>query len=216
MSSIKITCPLASEIQDITLFDCFEDFGQIQKAALQRVYSTGTTKNSIAYSNTTDIFDLASWTALIAATDGTKVQVTPEIENPTFAAGAARTTGGGNATLGGINKKIGIEVTTGEFTLNAYTQNTIAEMKLYMQERALGIWYFNEHGQIGCLVDDITTPTQCYPIPIAQRTFFVGDKMFGGLEAEDNNMMMLEHMANWSDKFAIITPTAYNPLDLTN
>lgn len=216
MSSIKIVCPPALEIQDITIPTCFEDFGQIQRASFQRIYSAVGVKNTFVTA-TNDIKLKASWDAFIAAADSTKIQVTPDLENPTYEPGAARTTGGGNATLGGINKKIGTEVTTGEFYLNAYKQSTIAQMKAYMQERNIGIYYFNEHGQIGCIADDPESPTEFYPIPIAPRTLFIGDKRFGGLEEEDRNMLMLEHFANWSDKFVIVNPTDFNPLvDLVN
>lgn len=216
MSSIKIICPPSAEIQDITISTCLEDFGQIQKAALQRQYASAGTKNAFVTA-TNSILVKASWDAFIAAADSTKIQTTPYIENPTFAAGAARTTGGGNGTVGGINKKIGTEVTTAEFYLNAYNQGTIEELKMYMQETSLGIFLFNEHGQIGCLTDDRTTPTEYYPIPVAPRTFFVSDKQFGGLEEEDRNMLMFEFLANWSDKFVIVNPTDFNPLtDLTN
>lgn len=215
MSSIKIICPLPAEIQDITQGSCLEDFGQIQKLAFQRQYA-GTSRNGFII-GTNPITTKANWDAFLAASDSTKIQVTPFVENPTQTAGGARTTGGGNATVGGINKKIGREVTTNEFTLNAYNQGVIAELKKYEQETGLGVYLFNEHGQIGCIVDDRATPLNHRPIPIPPRTFFVGDKAIGGLEAEDMNMLMFEFYANWADNFVIVDPVDFNPLtDLVN
>jgi hypothetical protein len=217
MSSIKIVCPLPAEIPDIATATCLEDFGQIQKLSLQRQFASAGTKNAFPDTGLGEIRLLASWTALLAAIDNTKVQVTPDVENPTSEAGAARTVGGGNATIGGITKNIGREPSTMTFTLNAYNQGIIEDMKAYEYELAIGVYLFNEHGQIGCLVDDRDTPTEYYPIPIAPRTFFVGDKMFGGLEAEDSNTLTYQFLPNWSDKFVVVDPTDFNPLtDLVN
>lgn len=216
MSSILIVCPPTSEIQDIDAQSCLEDFGQMQKAAFQRQYSAPGTKNAFVTASNS-ILVKASWDAFIAASDATKLQVTPYIENPVTEAGGSRTVGGGNATLGGTNKVIGSEATQNDYYLNAYNQGIIEQLKKYMQEFSLGVYLFNEHGQIGCLVDDRTTPTTYYPIPIAPRTFFVGDKKLSGLEEEDRNMLSWQYLANWSDKFVILNPTDFNPLtDLTN
>lgn len=217
MSSIKILCPLEAEIADLGSLTCFEDFGQIQGLAFQRQESAPGTKNAFVTATNSALVK-ASWDAFIAASDGTKLQVSPSVvENPTQTPGAARTSGGGNAKVGGINKNIGVEATTWEFTLNAFDQGIITNMKKYMQEPKLGVYLFNEHGQIGAIVDDRDTPTQYFPIPIAPRTFFVGDKGLGGLEEEDYNMVMWSTLANWSDNFVILNPTDFNPLsDLTN
>lgn len=216
MSSNKIICPPALEIADLPAITCFEDFGQIQGLAFQRQFASAGVKNSFVTATNSALVK-ASWDAFIAAADSTKVQVTPLVENPTNAAGAARTSGGGNAKVGGINKNIGVEASTFEFTLNAYDQGIIKALKTYMQEPSLGVFLFNEHGQIGCIVDDRDTPTAYLPIPIAPRTFFVGDKTFAGLEEEDFNMMMWSMLANWSDNFVVINPTDFNPLtDLAN
>ena len=217
MSSIKLICPPASEIPDIPGATCLEDFGQIQKLALQRGFESSGVKNSFPASGVGEIKLKASWDALLAAADNTKIQVTPEIEAPTFEAGAARTVGGGNATIGGITKNIGREPSSFSATLNAYQQGTIEAMKSYEQELDLAVYLINEHGQIGCLVDDRTTPTTYYPIPVARRTYFVGDKVIGGLEAEDSNSLMFQLYPNWSDKFVVVNPTDFNPLtDLVN
>jgi hypothetical protein len=217
MSSIKIVCPPTTEIGDISTATCLEDFGQIQKAAFQRQFASAGVKNSFTATGAGDIKLKASWDAYMAAADSTKIQITPDIEAPTFNPGGARTTGGGNATIGGITKNIGIEPTSADFTLNSYNQGIIEELKAYQQELALGVLLFNEHGQIGCITDNRTTPTAYYSIPIAPRTLFVGDKMFGGLEAEDNNKLLWQFLPNWSDKFVVVNPTDFNPLtDLVN
>ena len=217
MSSILIDCPLAAAIGDIPTATCLEDFGQVQKASFQRQFASAGTKNSFGETGVGEIRLLASWDAYLAAADATKIQITPDIEAPTFEPGAARTTGGGNATLGGITKVIGVEPTGADFTLNSYKQDIIEALKGYQDELSIGVFLFNEHNQIGCLVDDRDTPTAYYPIPIAPRTLFIGDKLIGGLEAEDSNKMTWQFMPNWSDKFVVISPTDFSPLtDLVN
>ena len=59
-------CPLGATIGDLVDLDCPEKFGQIGKIAFQ------ITGNAF-----TDITDEAEWTTAIAASDATKVQVTP-------------------------------------------------------------------------------------------------------------------------------------------
>jgi hypothetical protein len=217
MSSILYECPLPVEIPDITASTCFEDFGQIQKVSFQRQFSAPGTKNAFTATGVGDIKLKASWDTFLSAADSTKVQVTPEVETPNIEAGSARTVGGGNATLGGITKNIGKEPTSVSFMLKAYKQVIIKDLKKYMQETALGVFLFNEHGQIGCIADDPVTPTAFYPIPIPPRTFFVGDKNVPGLEEEDNNAMSWQYYADWSDNFVVVTPTDFNPLtDLVN
>ena len=216
MSSIKIICPPATEIEDLAALTCYEDFGQIQKMAFQRQYASAGVKNSFIEA-TNSILVKASWDAFIAAADSTKLQMTPYVENPTTTPGTARTTGGGNATIGGTNKVIGTESTTNEYYLNAYNQGIVKSLKTYMSEPSLGVFLFNEHGQIGAIADDRDTPTAYYPVPIAPRTMFVGDKLFAGLEEEDRNMLSFEYLANWSDNFVILNPTDFNPItDLAN
>jgi len=213
---MKYTCPAAVAIPDLTLATCLENFGQIQKAAFQRVYSAAGVKNTMPTTGAGDIHLRASWDVFLAAADGTKMQVSPDIEEPVVTPGAARTKGGGNATIGGITKTIGREATSNTFMLNVYQQSVIEELKEYQQELSLGVYLFNEYGQIGC-IKDATTATTYYPIPIARQTFFIGDKKIGGLEDEDGNVMSFQFLPNWSDKFAVVTPTDFNPLtDLVN
>ena len=210
-------CPPATAIPDISTAVCLQDFGQIQKAAFMRQYASAGVKNEFTTTGAGDIKLLASWTAYLAAAAATKVQVTPEIENPVTVPGAAKTVGGGNATLGGITKNRGSEPTSQTYDLNAYNQAIIAELKEFQSEFSLGVFLFNQYGQIGCLTDDIGTPTAYYPIPIAKQTFFIGDKKLGGLDEEDMNLMTWQFMPGWSDYFVVVSPTDFSPLtDLVN
>ena len=204
--AIICECPVGASLGDITIDDCPQDLGQVQKIAFQRQYETGTTKNSIA-----DPTILASWTPLLSAIDGTKVVSTPYLNAPETEVGAPRTYGGGNETLGGNEIIIGREATAFTAKLLSQPQKTIEEMKAYMCE-VVGVWLFDENGNIGCLVDDVDTPTAYYPIPLVARSLFVGDKMLGGYENPDENGIQWRFPQNWSDKFVIVKPTDFNPL----
>lgn len=92
---------------DIPAVNCAESFGQIQKVAFQRLTKENGTKNG--FTTEKAITSLASWASLLTAGDSTKVVVSPYIQAPTNEAGAARTFGGGNETLGGVEEIIGRE-----------------------------------------------------------------------------------------------------------
>lgn len=201
-------CPAAAAIGDVPISECPEEFGQIQKVVFQRVFSTGTTKNAfVIATNAPDV--LASWTPLLAAADGTKVVQSPFIQAPTNEAGAARTYGGGNETLGGIELVIGREPSTFTANILRSNQETIKALKEYQCEN-VGIYLIDEYGRIGMIADDVTTPTEYYPIPISG--LFVGDKVLGGLESPDMNVVSWSFYPNWSDNLKIITPTDFNAL----
>lgn len=201
------TCPAAAAIPSIDKMTCAQDFGQIQKIAFQRIYSSGTTRNS--FTSTNDIKLLASWQALLSSTSGTKVAVTPYVENPTPDGGDAITFGGGNATLGGVTKTIGRNPINMTFALRQFPQSIIKQLKQLQCEVGLGVFLFNAEGQILAEQDE-TTPTTYYPIPI--QNLFVGDLMLNGLENPDENALSFSFAPNYSDGLAVVTPTDFNPL----
>lgn len=201
------TCPAAAAIPSIDKITCAQDFGQIQKIAFQRIYSSGSTRNS--FTSTAAITALASWQTLLTATDGTKVAVTPYVENPTPDGGDAITFGGGNQTLGGIVKTIGRNPINMTFDLRQFPQSIIKELKKLMCEVELGVYLFNADGKIAA-IQDSDTPTTYYPIPI--RNLFVGDLMLNGLETPDSNTLSFSFPPDYSDDLAVVTPADFNPL----
>ena len=154
---------------------------------------------------------------MLSADDDTKVVVSPYIQAPTAEAGAARTFGGGNETLGGIEEIIGREPTPFTGVMRKLPQTIVKALKELQCEsdsQNLGIYLFDENGSIGAL-RDATTETTYYPIPI--RSLFIGDKTLGGLEAPDSNAIQWSFLPNWSDDLAIVSPEDFNPLtDLQN
>lgn len=195
---------------DIPVSNCPESFGQIQKVAFQRLYKSTGEKNS--FKTDAGIEKKASWTPLLSADDDTKIVISPYIQAPTAEAGAARTFGGGNETLGGVEEIVGREPTPFTGVMRKLPQKIIKALKELQCESwgdNLGVYLFDENGAIGA-IQDAKTATTHYPIPI--HSLFIGDKTLGGYEAPDSNNIQWAFLPNWSDDLAIIVPEDFNPL----
>lgn len=206
------SCPAATALTTIPAAPCAESFGQIQKVAFCRLRKADGTLNSFVTGASTGIDKLAAWTAKMAKTDGEKVVISPYIQAPTQEAGAPRTFGGGNETLGGIEIIIGREPSTFTGVMRAVPQNVIKAMKDLQCEAVgdnLGVFLFDENGNIEAIADATTAGT-FYPIPI--RSLFIGDKTHGGLEAPDSNNIQWSFLPNYSDQLDIVVPSDFNPL----
>lgn len=203
-------CPAGTALPDIPVSNCPESFGQIQKVAFQRLYKSTGEKNS--FKTDVSIEKKMSWTPLLSADDDTKIVISPYIQAPTAEAGAARTFGGGNETLGGVEEIVGREPTSFTGVMRKLPQKIIKALKELQYESwgdNLGVYLFDENGAIGA-IQDAKTVTTHYPIPI--RSLFIGDKTLGGYEAPDSNNIQWAFLPNWSDDLAIIVPEDFNPL----
>ena len=210
-------CPAASALTTIPAVGCAESFGQIQKVAFMRLKKADGTVNSFVDGSATGIDKLAAWTAKMAKTDGEKVVISPYIQAPTQEAGEARTFGGGNETLGGVEMVIGRNPSTFSGVMRAVPQSVIKAMKELQCEAQgdnLGVILFDENGNIEAIkksetVESVTTVSYL-PIPI--RSLFIGDKTHGGLEAPDSNAISWSFLPNYSDDLSIVAPSDFNPL----
>ena len=203
------SCPAAAALTTIPAAGCAENFGQIQKIAFQRLKKADGTVNKFATAN--DIKLKASWTALMAATDGGKIVISPYVQAPTSEGGGARTFGGGNDTLGGVEIVIGREPTPFSAVIRSVKQSVIKAMKALQCEAMgenLGVFLFDENGAIECIKG--TGQDDYLPIPI--RSLFIGDKTHGGLETPDGNAISFTFLPNYSDDLTIVIPTDFNPL----
>ena len=208
--SLICQCPAAAAITTIPAVTCPENFGQIQKVAFQRLKKADGTKNS--FTSSASILLKASWTALLAAADGSKIVVSPYINAPADSGGDARRTGGGNDDLGGISQVLGGNPVQFDGSLRSIPQSVIKVMKELQCEAAagnLGVFLFDENGKIEA-IQDATTATTYYPIPI--RSLFIGSKIHGNFDAKDSNAISWLYPDNYSDQLAIVTPTDFNPL----
>lgn len=206
-------CPAGAHLTDLSIAECKESLGQIQKVIIQRKYQSAGLLNKISAE---DITKKTAMAALASASNGTKIIISPYIQNPTTTPGEARTFGGGNQTLGGIEIVIGREPTTFEGVIYQESQQTIKVMKTYSCEE-IGVYLIDENGNIGAIADNPATPANYLPIPT--QSFFVGDKNLGGYEEPDSNTIRWSFLPNWSDNLVIIKQSEldYNPLtDLVN
>lgn len=204
-------CPAGNHLADLEIVECKESLGQIQKVIFQRIYQSTGVKNTISLE---DIKAKEQMAALASASDGTKIIVSPYIQNPTTEPGAARTFGGGNQTLGGIEIVIGREPTTFSGVIYQEKQATIKTLKEYSCEN-VGVYLIDENGNIGALSED--GGDTFMPVPIGK--LFVGDKKLGGFEEPDSNTIEWNFFPNWSDNLIIVKAADmdYNPLtDLVN
>ena len=205
-------CPAGRHLNDLVIAECKESFGQLQKVLFMRIYSSNGVKNTITAEN---MKAKAKMTPLFTAADGTKLVISPYIQNPTTEPGDARTFGGGNQTLGGIEIVIGREPTTFSGIIYQEAQSVIKTLKSYSCEK-IGVMLIDENGNIGA-IDADGTGTSYEPIPVDK--FFVGDKNLGGYEEPDSNTISWSFFPNWSDDLVLIKSDDfdYNPLtDLVN
>jgi len=212
--SLICQCPAAAAIETIPNVTCPENFGQIQKVAFQRLRQADGTVNK--FTTAASILLKASWTALLAAANGSKIVVSPYINAPADSGGDARMTSGGNDDLGGIPTVLGGNPVQFDGSLRSIPQSVIKTMKeLQCEANAgnLGVFLFDENGKIECLQETIpgTTPTVNYlPIPI--RALFIGSKIHGNFDAKDSNAISWQYPDNYSDDLVIVAPTDFNPL----
>ena len=210
------SCPAATALTTIPAVGCAESFGQIQKVAFIRLKKADGTVNSFVDGTTTGINKLAAWTAKMALTDGGKVVISPYIQAPTQDGGDARTFGGGNDTLGGVEIVIGRNPSTFSGVMRAVPQSVIKAMKELQCEASadnLGVFLFDENGNIeGIKKVTSGTPDTVEYLPIPIRSLFIGDKIHGGLEAPDSNAISWSFLPNYSDDLSIVAPDDFNPL----
>ena len=212
--SLVCQCPAASALTTIPNVACSENFGQIQKVAFQRLRKADGTRNS--FTNSASILLKASWTALLAAADGSKIVVSPYINAPADSGGDARMSSGGNDDLGGIAEVLGGNPVQFDGQLRSIPQAVIKVMKeLQCEANAgnLGVFLFDENGNIQCVAETTgTNPvvTTYYPIPI--RALFIGSLIHGNFDAKDSNAISWQYPDNYSDDLAIVKPTDFNPL----
>lgn len=207
-----ITCPLPTEPEDIFIDACPEDIGQIQKFVMQRVFSSGTTKNGFVIASANPNLK-ASWDTFLGAADSTKAVQSPFISNPENEPGGPVTFGGGNQTRNGIELVVGRDPSPFNAVYYQKNQRSIKDLKKYEQESSnagLGVYLIDQYGRIIGTYDAIETAANFRPIPI--YSFFVSDKGLGGFEAPDFNNLQWTFPPNWSDNIAIVTPSDFDAL----
>ena len=208
---ITCNCPPPASLPDLECVRCSERFGQIQKVAFQRIMNDDGMKNKFsAVSGFSEINSLANWQALMTAADSTKIVISPYIYSPTQESGAARTFGGGNDSLNGVEEIIGREPSTFSASLRNVPQQ-IAKVLKSLQCENIGVYLIDGNGNVEALgIVDENNNEWIMPIPI--KAFFVGDKTHGGIDAPDANVIQWSFAQNYSDNIKIFTIDTFNVL----
>lgn len=187
--------------------NCDVKFGQASRGIIQKINSAPGVKNSISTTGDAHLL-LATYQALIAASDDTKAFVTPRFSNPTMPNAEGRTAGSGNQVPNG--SPVRLDTPPADFNVEFLNKPQEIIDSVDQLNGELGIILFDHLGRIGALVDDMASPTAIFPIPFFNK--YVSDLMLGGLEENDKNMMAITFFAGWSKKFKIFEPSDFNPL----
>ena len=206
MTFASCTCPLPTAITNISDLTCGENMGQIQKIAFQRRQATAPFATFTG--GTTGGADLlASWTALIGATDATKITVTPFFEAFVIPQVTPITEGGDdNTTLDGNPIVVGSSSITATGTFRSLTGEILREIKDYNCENDLTVFFINEFSRIIGTSADGTTLAG---IPIT--SFFIGDGGNEGKNTQDKTVFTFNMRYGWRDRLAFVSPSDFDP-----
>lgn len=201
--SLTCQCPAATALPTLGKDSCAQAFGQVQRIGFMRLDGAGISAPTAK----------TSWTAAMSETGSDKFVITGFINAPSMEAGAARTFGGGNDTLDGVEEIIGAEVTNFTSVYRNAPQSKIKAMKqLICEAKAgnLGVFFFNGNGQVMSYKTTSgtgTVVTTLHPIPV--RSLFVGDLALGMLDSPDGNALNFSLAPDWSDD-AVVTDLGFN------
>lgn len=213
--SLYTGCTTAASLTAITVTTCAESLAQAQRIIFQRLNSSGARNEIILDGMTPDDPTLkATWTALKAAGDSTKVVVSPIMGAPSTDENGFREFGSGNEVPDGIAIPLATNPTPFTARIYATRQDVIAQLKALAGE-TLQVFLVDSEGRIAGEVDDVVTPTIFRGFKI--RGLKVSDKVLGGFDAPDYNTIGFELLPDWSDGFKMYTPAdfdALNPADL--
>jgi len=198
-------CPPSAAIPDIPEDSCPENFGQIYK------FLVGRQKNQIA-ADTTEALLQATYELLLAATDITKIQLTPELEGFVFPQGEAIKEGGDdNSTPLGRALVVGASTIQVEGMVRNVSSATIKALR-GLGCYKLDIVLINEFGQIILNKNEDDT-LRGFPI----HAWYEGDKGAEGKNTQDKAKIVFGLDAGWRDNAVIVSPTDWDPrFDLSN
>lgn len=205
MAFANCSCPLAAEITGIGDLTCGENMAQIQKIIFQRRQASASFPTFTgATLNGADL--LASWTTLLAATDATKVTVTPFFENFLIPGAEAITEGGNdNTTLDGIEIVVGAGTPTATGTFRSLPGEILRQLKDYNCETDMTVFFINEFGNI---IGSSANGTTFQGIPI--QTFFIGDGDNNGKNTQDKTNFRFAMRYGWRDRLAFCVPSDFD------
>lgn len=200
------TCPPAASLEAIPVQDCPEAFDQIVKIAFQRAQSPATF-------DATTIITQAPWTAALAASDDTKIVITPYLLGLTIPAGEILKEGGNdNSTINGVPKingrgfvSIAAQLHNAKKEIRAAIRKLLSESALQPGATNLWMYMFNRSNQIIANSDGSG---------IDAFNVLVGDVGTEGFNKDNIANFNIDLAPGWSDDVVIFKPTAFKPLAL--
>ena len=194
------TCPVGTYLTTIGTLTCPTSFGQVQKLIFQRA------NQAAGLGTTTTIKTLSTWTTLLAATDSTKVVVTPYIAAFTAEPGTPREFGSGNEVRDGIPIIFGTNPTKIKCRLYEPSTSILTNLRLLECEN-LEVTLVNELGYYGH--GGTVSVVTGFPV----QSMHVSDLILGGFDGPDYVEISFSMASGWSDAFTITAPTDHSGLD---
>lgn len=197
-------CPLPTTLEDLLEATCLEQFGQIQKLAIRMINPA----NRGVWVAESEILDKSTWEDFKAASDSTKIVITPNI--PGIVIPNSETLmeeGGNNNTIDGIAILVGkgIVKVTGK-CLNmpvavAKSLEALTKFSNVSGATLIEAFFFNEAGQI---IHQVNDEDQRIGFPI--YNFVISSVGTEGYNKSNTHMVSFEMKGNWDDKLAIVSP----------
>ncbi|MDR2084341.1 MAG: hypothetical protein LBP67_05040 [Bacteroidales bacterium] len=201
-------CPRGANLPIVPKQNCPVNFGQIQRAAFQRLYKSDGTKNQMTLPELK-----ATWEELLTSYDDSLVVLTPILYSPTMTAGDVLTSGGGNDSPDGIEEVEGYNPTTFTATVKKANQKEVIKPLKDLMCEEIGVVLFDGWGQMR-LIDtgDVDTEGNPYYEFIPITAFGVSDVTSGIFGASDFNTIQWSFYPNWSDNTVILKASDFFPV----
>lgn len=194
-------CPPGDAIVDIPDNDCGFSLLQVQKIIVAR-------RSNSAFATLLLPQVLANWTTLLTATDDTKAQITPFVEEFKIPQADPILQGGDdNTTIDGAPIPVGAAQIRAEGKFPEIASTVLEALKAFNCERDLMVYLVNQNSMIYGI-----NPTGTVFTGIPIRAWFVGDAGNDGLNTRDKAPIGFNLRYNWRNKLVGIIPTDFDPL----
>jgi hypothetical protein len=210
--SLTQTCPLPAALTAIPESACPFRFDQISKIAFQQIQTSG-------FMTETTVLLKATWTALLAAVDATKIVLSPPINNLVLPPTEINAEGGNdNTTIGGVRNVKGLNMVTvtGQL-LNISVATKLAMQALFDFSKApapgvtkLWAFFFTTDGRV--IYKKVTT--NCYGIDV--YNVVTSDPGSEGFNANNVCNFSFDLLGGWADDIAYLTLTDFKAMTIQN
>lgn len=200
--SLKCICPAPAALTTIPDVTCPIDFDQIVRIGFQRTSSTAFFDDV-----TNDIDLIGSWNAFKAATDVTKIVISPYIANLVIPPSEGNFTGGdSNETVNGIAVYNGENTVTVTAEIHSAPAATIAALRALscesqstVGEAQLGAYFFTRKNQVVSARNSADNGS----IPIDIYNFRVSSVGSEGFNMKNKYMISFQMTGDWDETVAV-------------